>query len=149
MVRRGALRLPAMSSHHDTMQATVLLTSDRSAGAIGIVEVSVPPRWEGPPLHHHDFDEAFRVLDGELTFQLGDELVTRRAGDLVFAPRGSAHTFANLADAPARYLLICTPGGFERMFSRVIAEQDGVEPTTEALLPYPPTVVVGPRIGDR
>ena len=25
----------------------------------------------GPRLHHHDFDELFWVLEGELTFQLG------------------------------------------------------------------------------
>ena len=28
--------------------------------------------WAGPPLHHHDFDEAFYVLEGELVFQVED-----------------------------------------------------------------------------
>jgi quercetin dioxygenase-like cupin family protein len=61
-------------------EATVLLRSEQTAGAIGAIEVRVPAGWEGPPLHHHAFDEAFCVLDGELTFQLGEELVTARAG---------------------------------------------------------------------
>ena len=70
--------------------ATVLLRSEQTAGAIGAVEVSVPAGWEGPPLHHHAFDEAFYVLDGELTFQLGDELVTAGPGAFVFAPGASS-----------------------------------------------------------
>ena len=40
-------------SSHDTIAASVMLDSGRSGGAIGIVEVSLPPRWDGPPLHHH------------------------------------------------------------------------------------------------
>jgi mannose-6-phosphate isomerase-like protein (cupin superfamily) len=43
----------------------------------------------GPPLHHHDFDETFYVLEGELTFQLRDELFTRKRGKLAFAPATS------------------------------------------------------------
>ena len=134
---------------HDTLDPRVLLDSDASGGATGIIEVTLPPRWDGPPLHHHDFDEAFYVLDGELTFQLGDELVTRGPGSLTFAPRGSHHTLANAADAGARYLLICTPGGFERMFQRLAAQKAGVEPSPEALHPYPETVFVGPTILQR
>ena len=104
---------------------------------------------QGPPLHHHDFDEAFYVLDGELTFQLGDELLTRRAGELAFAPRGAVHAFANPSGADARMLLICTPAGFERYFDRMAAKDAGVEPPPEALEPWPEVVKVGPPIGGR
>ncbi len=129
--------------------SSVLLRSERSDDHVSVVELAVPAGWPGPPLHHHDFDEAFYVLDGELTFQLGDEVSTARAGTLVFAPRGSHHTLANPSDGPARDLLVCTPGGFERRFDRLAAERAGVEPRREALRPYPPTTVVGPRIGER
>ena len=61
--------------------------------------------WGGPPLHRHDFDEAFYVLDGELTFQLDDELWSATRGGFAFARGGRAHTLANLGDEPARYLL--------------------------------------------
>ena len=50
-----------------TPHINILLHSDQSHDAVGIVELTVPPEWDGPPLHHHDFDEAFYVLDGELT----------------------------------------------------------------------------------
>jgi quercetin dioxygenase-like cupin family protein len=78
----------------------ILLPTEQTANAVGIVEISVPPSWEGPPLHHHDFDESFYVLDGELTFQLGETLRTGGPGDLVFAPRGAFHTLANLGEVP-------------------------------------------------
>ena len=45
------------------------------------------PHWAGPPLHQHDFDEAFYVLEGELTFQVEDAVVVKRAGEFAFAPR--------------------------------------------------------------
>jgi len=136
-------------SEHKSFGPKVLLRSEESAGAVALVESVVPPRWEGPPLHHHAFDEGFYVLEGELTFQLGDELKSAKAGELVFAPADAVHTFANLSDAPARYLLVITPGGFERYFERIAAKNAGVEPPAWALEPYPATTVVGPRIPDR
>ena len=70
---------------------------------------------KGPPLHHHDFDEAFYVLDGELTFQLGDDVFTRGPGEIAFAPRGVPHAFANHSGAAARMLLVCTPAGLRAL----------------------------------
>jgi quercetin dioxygenase-like cupin family protein len=116
------------------MNADIHVRSEDSAGAVGIVEVTAPAGWDGPPLHHHDFDEAFYVLEGRPTFQVGEEIAERGPGDVVFAPRGAIHTLANLGDAPARYLLVCTPGGFERRF----------EPHEERT--WPETIVVGPVI---
>ena len=58
---------------------TVLLRSEQSGGRVSAIEVEVPARWPGPPLHRHDFDEAFYVLEGELTFQLRDELRSAEA----------------------------------------------------------------------
>jgi quercetin dioxygenase-like cupin family protein len=127
----------------------VLLHSEQSGGEIAVMDNIVGAGFPGPPLHHHDFDETFYVLDGELTFQLEDEIFTRKQGELAFAPRNVAHTFANLSGADARTLIICTPAGFERYFDRLAAEQTGGEPPASALKPYPETIVVGPRIVER
>jgi mannose-6-phosphate isomerase-like protein (cupin superfamily) len=127
----------------------VLLRSEHSNGEIGIIEAAAPAGWGGPPLHHHDFDEAFYVLEGELTFQLGDELTVAGPGSLVFAARGSHHTLANRSAAGARYLIVCTPGGFERYFARMAAERVGADPPQWALQPYAETIVVGTQIGER
>jgi quercetin dioxygenase-like cupin family protein len=130
-------------SHHDTLTSRVLLAGEP---AIGVIDVWLPPAWDGPPLHYHAFDETFHVLEGELTLLIGDEVVTAGPRTTTVAPRGIRHTLANLADAPARYLLVCTPGGFERMFARLEAGRAGVEPSPEALRPFPETVVVGPTL---
>lgn len=119
----------------------VLLRSEQTADEVAVVVNTVPAHWPGPPLHHHDFDEAFYVLDGELTFQLGDGVHTARPSALAFAPRGVRHTLANHSDAPARYLLVCTPGGFERYFDRMTDD-----PPPTAAKPFPETIVVGPQI---
>jgi len=121
----------------------VLLRSEESDGVVSVIDNTVPANWPGPHLHRHDFDEAFYVLDGELTFQLRDELITATAGDLAFAPRNVPHTFANLTDRPASYLLVCTPAGFERYFARM-----NENPPEWALQEIPFEVErVGPQIG--
>src|SRR3954453_16253593 len=94
------------------LRTLVLLHGEESEGAVSMIDNTVPARAQGPYLHKHDFDEAFYMAEGELTFQVEDELITARAGDLAFAPRGVAHTFANRSEAPARYVLVCTPAGF-------------------------------------
>jgi mannose-6-phosphate isomerase-like protein (cupin superfamily) len=118
----------------------IALASRETGGTIGIVENLVQSGWPGPPLHHHAFDETFCILDGELTFQLGADRVVGRRGDTLFVPRGDHHTLANLYAAPARYLLVCTPGGFEQKFG----------PDADSTPPGPNTdvIVVGPRISE-
>jgi len=108
----------------------------------------MPAGAKGPPLHTHDFDEAFYVLEGELTFQLGDELSTAGAGELAFALRGVPHTLANRSNAPARFLIVCTPAGFEREFARRAAAAAGVEPPSWAMQPIPEVTRFDPRIGE-
>ena len=121
----------------------VLLRSEESDGVVSVIDNTVPANWPGPFLHKHDFDEAFYVLEGELVFQVEDQLITKRAGELAFAPRGVAHTLANHSDAPARYVLVCTPAGFERYFARM-----NENPPEWALQEIPFEVErVGPQIG--
>jgi quercetin dioxygenase-like cupin family protein len=132
-----------------SFEPRVLLRSEESGSEVGVVENRVPPHWQGPPLHRHDFDEAFYVLDGELTFQLGEELWTATRGQFAFARGGVDHTLANLSDRPGRYLVVITPGGFERYFDRVAAENAGTEPPASALLATPEVSRVGPQIGER
>jgi quercetin dioxygenase-like cupin family protein len=127
----------------------VIVRSEQSAGRVGIVESVMPTGAAGPPLHTHDFDEAFYVIEGELTFHLGGELVEVGAGELAFAPGGEPHTFTNRGDAPARFLIVITPAGFEREFARRAARKQGVEPPEWALQEIPPVTRVGPRIGEQ
>ena len=124
----------------------VILRGEQSGGQISVMDNVVGAGFPGPPLHHHAFDETFYVIEGELTFQLEDELFTRKRGELAFAPRGVPHTYANLSGAEARTLIICTPAGFERYFARMAAERRGTDPPEWALQPIPEVTTVGPRI---
>jgi quercetin dioxygenase-like cupin family protein len=128
------------------LTTNVLLRNEETDGHVSVTEIMVPPHSAGPPLHTHDFDEAFYMLEGTLIFQVEDAVVTKDAGELSFAPRNVAHTLANHSDAPARYVLICTPAGFERQWARMAAEVAGVEPPRWALEAIPEVRVVGPQI---
>jgi quercetin dioxygenase-like cupin family protein len=80
----------------------VLLRSEQSDGRVSVIESTMPAGAKGPPLHLHDFDESFYVLEGELTIQVGDELSTVGPGQLAFALGGVPHTLAKRSSAPAR-----------------------------------------------
>jgi quercetin dioxygenase-like cupin family protein len=131
------------------VRTSVLLRSEETGGQVSVTEVEVLPHAAGPPLHTHDFDEAFYMQEGELVFQVGDTLVTKGAGELSFAPRNVAHALANHSDATARYVLVCTPAGFERHWARMAAEAAGVQPPDWALQPLPEITVVGPQIAQK
>ncbi len=74
-------------------------------------EAELPPTWEGPPPHlHRSYDEAFYVLDGTVAFFCNETVHACPTGSFVFVPRGDAHGFGNPAPAPARILVITSPG---------------------------------------
>jgi len=55
-----------------------------------------------------------RRLEGKVTIQAGDQVVTATRGMFAFAPREVPHTFANLSGKDARILVVLAPAGFER-----------------------------------
>jgi quercetin dioxygenase-like cupin family protein len=128
------------------LTTNVLLRGEETGGHVSVTEIVVPPHSAGPPLHTHDFDEAFYLLEGELVFQVDDARVTKGASELYFAARNVPHALANHSDRPARYVLVCTPAGFERHWARIAADAAGVEPPQWALQPIPEITVVGPPI---
>ena len=103
--------------------ARVLVTPEESNDSLGIVELT-GTRGEMPPLHiHHREDEAFVVLDGELTVFTPGESVTLRAGDAVFAPKGVPHAY-RVESERARWLGVSNPAG---LASFVLAASDPAE----------------------
>ena len=80
----------------------------------------------GPHVHHEHTD-AFYVLEGELTFEIGREpqTITVFAGGFVAAPPGVAHSFRNDSGRPARWLTIHAHDGGFASFMR--GTRDGVE----------------------
>lgn len=118
---------------------TVKAGSNQTGGAFTLIE-QIAPAGFGPPMHlHRHEDEAFYVLDGEVTFTIGDRVREAGPGAFVFLPRGVPHTFVVSEPGPARLLQLTTPGGFERF-----AGEAG-EPAAQPTLPPPATPDV-PRL---
>jgi quercetin dioxygenase-like cupin family protein len=106
------------------------VTGDETHGQLALAEVRAP-RGSGSPVHtHRHEDEAWYVLDGELTFWLGEESRTATTGDFVFGPRGVHHRF-RVDSEMARFLILVTPAGFED-FTRACGR-----PATARTLPPP------------
>ncbi len=98
-----------MASKQDPT-TSILLRSEETEGHVSVTEIVVPPHNAGPPLHTHDFDEAFYLLEGELIFQVEEALMTKGAGELSFRPAQRSPR-AGQSQQRARALPVdCTPG---------------------------------------
>jgi quercetin dioxygenase-like cupin family protein len=96
-----------------------LATGEDTDGRYALWEALVPPGG-GPPPHVHSREvEAFYVLEGEITFQIGTEQLVATAGMFVNMPIGCEHAFKNASDHPARMLIEVVPAGLEQMFFEV------------------------------
>jgi quercetin dioxygenase-like cupin family protein len=117
----------------------VKLTQEATGGQMSIVELSGPPG-DMPPLHlHRTDDEAWYVLEGDMSFFVGtNEPVRVAAGALAFGSKDVPHTYRVESSQPARWLAICTPGDFGAF---VLAAS---RPADRAGLPPPP----GPPTSD-
>ena len=104
---------------------TFKATGDSTGGALALLEASIPPG-SGPPPHvHADEDEAFYVLSGALQVAAGEQILEARAGDFVFVPRGTLHSFKNLDVQAARALILSVPAGLDRFFEDRLACPSG------------------------
>ena len=98
---------------------TTLLTGDQTGGAFALLEAIVPPDTGPPPHVHHAEDETFVLLEGELSFRVGDQAHAAAAGTTIFVPRGTQHSFTNVGDGAARMLFMYSPAGMEGMFAEI------------------------------
>ena len=93
------------------------------------------PRGSGPPLHlHHNEDETFYVLEGEVTVQVGDERIDLAAGDFLFGPREVPHAYV-VRSQRARMLVTASPAGVEQFFVSYGVPVTGASPPTDAVMP--------------
>jgi quercetin dioxygenase-like cupin family protein len=87
---------------------TIKASAKQTSGRFSLIE-EFGQLQEGTPLHvHPEDDESFYILEGELTFYLGDEQPIRAsAGSFVHIPGGVVHAF-RVESETARYLIITT-----------------------------------------
>jgi hypothetical protein len=75
------------------------------------------------PLSRRDETETYRVLEGEVVFFVGSEVVWARAGDEIVAPAGAERTFRVDSGGGARWLVVTQVSSLERFtdFGRAVA----------------------------
>jgi quercetin dioxygenase-like cupin family protein len=95
-----------------------LATGEDTNGKYALWETIVPSGGGPPPHVHSREEEGFYVLEGEITFQVGERLVAT-AGMFANMPVGTPHSFKNESGQPARMLISVAPAGLEKMFFEV------------------------------
>ncbi|HEX5912546.1 MAG TPA: cupin domain-containing protein [Rubrobacter sp.] len=107
----------------------VRATGDDTGGALAVIEAGLAPHSGGTPLHVNTLeDENYYVVEGTLTFRLGERTLDAPAGTFVHVPRGVVHTHWNATDAPVRLLGFPAPAGFERFFADLAELLAGMPP---------------------
>ena len=103
-------------------------------GAFSQFEVD-DPRGSAPPLHvHHNEDEAFYILEGQVTMFAGDQRIDLQAGDYFFGARGTPHAYVVRSER-ARMLVTISPSGSEQLFISLGTPVTGPEPPTDTVMP--------------
>lgn len=86
---------------------------DETAGMYSISEWWLKPWTKGPGAHSHEEDDVFYVLEGTVTFRVGDAWFDAKKGSFVVAPGGVVHDFENRTSKRAGFLNVSAPGNFE------------------------------------
>jgi mannose-6-phosphate isomerase-like protein (cupin superfamily) len=84
-----------------------------TAGRYSISEWWLEPHTQGPGAHSHPEDDIFFVIEGTMSFLLGDEWTHAAAGSFVLVPGGVTHDFENRGSARSGVLNLSVPDDFE------------------------------------
>lgn len=93
-----------------------LATGAETDGKYAQLEAIVGPGGGPPPHVHSREEEAFYILEGEITFQIGDKTIVATPGMFANIPVGVTHSFRNDGKKPAKMLITIAPAGLEQMF---------------------------------
>jgi quercetin dioxygenase-like cupin family protein len=114
---------------------TFLATGRDTQGQFALQE-QVGRKGNVPPPHiHHREDETFYVLEGEMTFSIGDRQIKATPGTMVFAPRGVVHCFT-IESEQVRILVMNTPAGLEEFFRECSVPAPSMTLPPPAEVPY-------------
>ena len=118
-------------------------------GKYALWEAIVPPGGGPPPHVHSREEEGFYILEGEITFQIGEKQVVATSGTFANMPVGTPHSFKNESGKPARMLISVAPAGLEQMFFEVgtplaVGARTALPPSKEEIEKL---LLVAPRYG--
>jgi quercetin dioxygenase-like cupin family protein len=114
---------------------TFLATGEDTRGQFALMEQTAR-KGNVPPRHiHHREDETFYVIEGEMTFSIGDRTIKATPGTMVFAPRDVAHSFT-VDSEQVRILVQVTPAGAEGFFKACSVPAPSLTLPPPAEIPY-------------
>ncbi len=96
-----------------------MATGEDTNGKYAMWEAIVPPGGGPPPHVHSREEESFYILEGEITFQIGEGRVVATAGMFANMPVGTPHSFRNESTQPAKMIISVAPAGLEEMFFEI------------------------------
>ncbi|MCW3492618.1 quercetin 2,3-dioxygenase [Microbacterium sp. SSM24] len=113
-----------------------IATGADTNGAYYLAEVTAPPGDQAPLHMHTREEEAFLLLEGQVTLWVGDEVKVLNPGDFGLMPRMVPHCYGVTSDVDARWLILTSPAGFEGFVHAVSvpAEEDRI-PDAQAPTP--------------
>lgn len=89
--------------------ASVIATGKDTDGQFSLFDVSLPTLTGSQPYIPAQENTAFYILDGDVSFQLGNQNITATRQTFVYLPKNQPYTFSNIGTTSARLLLINTP----------------------------------------
>lgn len=111
----------------------LLVSGERTGGAYCMFEIFAPAGRATPMHRHTSEDETLLMIDGELDVMVDGTHNRLRPGSTIVLPRGTEHQFINPTQQTVRYLLICTPAGFDGFVDAC------ADANTTPVEPKPPT----------
>jgi quercetin dioxygenase-like cupin family protein len=121
VLARAAGDAPTLSVPALGVTVRTLVATAESGGALAALEYTAPPQFRGPAPHWHaTVTETFLGLEGTLTLHTEAGDVALGPGAVAVVPPRAVHRFSNGTDAPARFLVLATPGaGLEGYFAEI------------------------------
>ena len=137
MLPDGAIVLaPGEGRHYPCgpMQSVFLADGEETGDRYSVSIWWVDPMQPGPGAHSHEAnEELFYVIDGTMSFLVGDRWIDVAAGTFLRIPAGMTHDFANRTERRAGALNVFIPGGFESNMPAIVEwyrNQESSEATT-------------------
>lgn len=90
--------------------ADIVVAAETLLSAVDVKAIATPPGLGSPAgRHHHDFDQLFYVIDGEMSLEIGDWQGTAGAGSVVVFPAGIEHRNWNAGTETVKHLAFNIP----------------------------------------
>jgi quercetin dioxygenase-like cupin family protein len=112
----GLLQEPGQGSSYRLIGDlyTYKIVGEETNQAYALCEIVMEAQSEVPPHIHSHEAEAFYIQEGEMEFQLGEQIIVATQGTFLHSPKGQVHRFKNIGSKPAKFLSWVTPAGFEK-----------------------------------